>query len=214
VGNLDQESNDDPNAVQQGGPGRGIAQWSVGGRWDTATNDNVLWYASKQGEASSSLQLQLEFIWYELTTFPEYGLAALQKTTDVTNATVAFETDFEGCGACDEAARIAYAQAALAAYGSSVAHDAGHGDAATAADGGGEHGDGATTTSDGAASGADDAGATPVTRDGGVWAGAGGARGSGGCGVAAPGAGDVTTWSVALCAAVAFARAARRRRSA
>ena len=36
VGNLDQESGVDPTAVQYGGgPGRGIAQWSVGGRWDT-----------------------------------------------------------------------------------------------------------------------------------------------------------------------------------
>ena len=33
VGNLDQESGVDPTAVQSGGPGRGIAQWSVGGRW-------------------------------------------------------------------------------------------------------------------------------------------------------------------------------------
>src|SRR5262245_59249479 len=41
VGNLDQESGVDPNSVQYGGgPGRGIAQWSVGGRWDTSTNDN------------------------------------------------------------------------------------------------------------------------------------------------------------------------------
>src|SRR5947207_15769963 len=34
VGNLDQESGDDPTAVQPGGPGRGLAQWSAGGgRW-------------------------------------------------------------------------------------------------------------------------------------------------------------------------------------
>ena len=35
VGNLDQESGVNPSSVQAGGPGRGIAQWSVGGRWDT-----------------------------------------------------------------------------------------------------------------------------------------------------------------------------------
>jgi tail lysozyme/Ig-like domain-containing protein len=117
VGNLDQESNDDPTAVQSGGPGRGIAQWSVGGRWDTDTNDNVLWYASKEGESSTSLQLQLEFIWYELTTFSGYGLASLKASTNVTDATIAFETDFEGCGECDQSNRISYAEAALAAYG-------------------------------------------------------------------------------------------------
>jgi hypothetical protein len=117
VGNLDQESGVDPTAVQGGGPGRGIAQWSVGGRWDTDTNDNAVWYAAKQGQAVLSLQLQLDFIWYELTTFSSYGLAALRQTTNVTDATVAFETDFEGCGQCDQATRIAYAQGVLNAYG-------------------------------------------------------------------------------------------------
>jgi MYXO-CTERM domain-containing protein len=117
VGNLDQESNDDPTAVQPCGPGRGIAQWSAGGRWDTDTNDNVLWYASKEGESADSLQLQLQFIWYELTTFSGYGLASLKATTNVTDATIAFETDFEGCGECDQSNRISYAEAALAAFG-------------------------------------------------------------------------------------------------
>ena len=102
VGNLDQESGVNPNAVQPGGPGRGIAQWSVGGRWDTDANDNAQWYASKQGESVSSLQLQLDFIWYELTTFSGYGLSTLKQTTNVTDATVVFETDFEGCGTCQQ----------------------------------------------------------------------------------------------------------------
>jgi hypothetical protein len=118
VGNLDQESNVDPLAVQSGGPGRGIAQWSVGGRWDTSTNDNANWYATKQSMSVWSLQLQLEFIWYELQTFSGYGLSKLKATTNVTDATVVFETDFEGCGTCNQSQRIAYAQAVLAAYGS------------------------------------------------------------------------------------------------
>jgi MYXO-CTERM domain-containing protein len=117
VGNLDQESGVDPTAVQQGGPGRGIAQWSVGGRWDTDANDNCLWYATQQGQSSTSLTLQLDFIWYELTTFSGYGLAALKATTNVTDATVAFETDFEGCGTCDQSTRISYAEGVLSAYG-------------------------------------------------------------------------------------------------
>src|SRR5580700_5025608 len=119
VGNLDQESGVDPTSVQSGGPGRGIAQWSVGGRWDTDANDNAEWYASQQGQSVDALTLQLDFIWYELTTFSGYGLASLKASTNVTDATVAFETDFEGCGTCDQANRISYAEAALAAYGSS-----------------------------------------------------------------------------------------------
>src|SRR5580692_11666632 len=74
VGNLDQESSMDPSVSQYGGgPGRGIAQWSVGGRWDTNENDNVLWYAREQGESPYSLTLQLQFVWYELEKFSGYG---------------------------------------------------------------------------------------------------------------------------------------------
>ncbi|HEX7603818.1 MAG TPA: phage tail tip lysozyme [Polyangiaceae bacterium] len=118
VGNLDQESNVNPTAVQQGGPGRGIAQWSVGGRWDTGSNDNATAYAAKQNLSVWSLQLQLDFIWYELQTFSGYGLASLKKTTNVTDATVVFQTDFEGCGNCQQATRVSYAKAVLGAYGS------------------------------------------------------------------------------------------------
>src|SRR5215471_678256 len=60
VGNLDQESGVNPNSVQYGGgPGRGIAQWSVGGRWDTSAHDNVQWYAGTKSESATSLNLQL-----------------------------------------------------------------------------------------------------------------------------------------------------------
>jgi hypothetical protein len=117
VGNLDQESGVDPTAVESGGPGRGIAQWSVGGRWDTDANDNATWYASQQGQSVDSLQLQLDFIWYELTTFSGYGLAALEASTNVTDATIAFQNDFEGCGTCDQATRISYAESVLSLYG-------------------------------------------------------------------------------------------------
>ncbi|HSO33774.1 MAG TPA: phage tail tip lysozyme, partial [Labilithrix sp.] len=50
VGNLDVESGLDPTIVQKGGPGRGIAQWSAGARWDTTRGDNVKDYAAGQGK--------------------------------------------------------------------------------------------------------------------------------------------------------------------
>ena len=120
VGNLDQESGMDPLSVEAGGPGRGIAQWSVGGRWDTSSNDNAMAFASSEGKSVQSLSLQLDFIWYELTTFPSYGLSSLQSATTVTSATEAFEKDFEACGTCAESKRIQYADAALAAFGNDV----------------------------------------------------------------------------------------------
>src|ERR1700722_5235047 len=120
VGNLQQEAGVDPTSTQYGGgPGRGVAQWSAGGRWDADGNDNAVWYAQTTAQSVWTLSLQLDFVWYELETFSGYGLAPLRGTTNVTNATIVFETDFEGCGTCDQSSRIAYAEAVLAAYGSS-----------------------------------------------------------------------------------------------
>jgi hypothetical protein len=122
VGNLQQESGVTPTSVQYGGgPGRGIAQWSEGGRWNADSGDNVVWYASREGSSSSSLNLQLEFVWYELETFSGYGLAELRASTSVSAATVAFQDRYEGCGECDQSNRIAYAEAVLNAFGSTPA---------------------------------------------------------------------------------------------
>ncbi|MCU1276496.1 MAG: peptidase [bacterium] len=123
VGNLDQESGVNPASVQAGGPGRGIAQWSVGGRWDTSANDNVLAYASSKGQSSGSLNLQLDFIWYELTTIG-YGYSQLKATTNVTDATVAFMAKYEICGTCAQGQRVAYAQSVLSAYGATPSYAA------------------------------------------------------------------------------------------
>ena len=116
VGNLMQESDVDPTIAQYGGgPGRGIAQWSVGGRWDTSHDDNVTWYANEHGLNRWALTTQLDFIWYELTTFG-YGYGDLQAATDVTTATVVFMDDYEICGTCAEATRIAFAEQVYDTY--------------------------------------------------------------------------------------------------
>ena len=119
VGNLDQESGMSPTISQiGGGPGRGIAQWSAGARWDVSAKDNVAWYAAQQGASVYSLDLQLEFIWYELTTIG-YGYSKLLAATTVTEAVVAFQDYYEMCGACASSNRVAHANAALAAFGGS-----------------------------------------------------------------------------------------------
>jgi len=123
VGNLDQESGVNPGAVQfGGGPGRGIAQWSTGGRWDTS-NPNVLAYAKQQGLSATSLNLQLEFIWLELTTVG-YGYTQLKATTNVTDATLVFMDKYEICGTCVSTQRISYAKSVLAAYGAAPPYSA------------------------------------------------------------------------------------------
>ena len=126
IGNLMQESSVNPAAVEfGGGPGRGIAQWSVGGRWDTSHNDNVTSYASQHGLSRGALNTQLSFIWYELTTFSGYGLSQLRAATTITAAVAAFQDKYEICGTCASARRITYAQEALAAYGGGSSGGAG-----------------------------------------------------------------------------------------
>jgi hypothetical protein len=117
VGNLIQESSVNPRAIQfGGGPGRGIAQWSVGGRWNTTHHDNVAWYASAHSESRWSLHTQLAFTWYELHNVGGYGLSAIRRSTTIRGATIAFERDFEKCGQCDEAKRISYARQVYNAF--------------------------------------------------------------------------------------------------
>jgi hypothetical protein len=128
VGNLVQESNVNPNAVQYGGgPGRGIAQWSVGGRWDRDRNDNVVWYAAQKGTSRWSLNTQLDFIWYELTNFSYYGLAQLKAARTIADATIAFQNRYEGCGQCEQSSRIRFAQQAYNAYAGSAGGGGGGG---------------------------------------------------------------------------------------
>jgi tail lysozyme len=110
VGNLIQESSVRPTAVEfGGGPGRGIAQWSVGGRWNSTHHDNVAWYAGQHKESRWALHTQLAFTWYELHTVGGYGLTALRKDKTIRTATITFERDFEKCGTCDQSKRISYA---------------------------------------------------------------------------------------------------------
>ena len=116
VGNLMQESSVIPTAVQYGGgPGRGIAQWSVGGRWNSSYHDNVAWYAAAHGLSRWSMTAQLDFIWYELTHFG-YGFSQLKSATTVTAAVRAFQDRYEICGQCDSSNRIADAEYVLSHF--------------------------------------------------------------------------------------------------
>lgn len=114
IGNLIQESGSpiNPRANQPNGPGMGIAQWSEGDRWATLVS-----YARASGRDPYSLNLQLDFVWHELSTVSGYGLASLKASTNVTSATQVFMTKFERCGRCESAARVRFAQQALNAYG-------------------------------------------------------------------------------------------------
>lgn len=119
VGNLIQESGVSPTISEEnGGPGRGIAQWSEGGRWNASHDDNVEWYAAREGASRYSLTLQLEFIWFELTTYG-YGYSELRGSSTLSEAEYAFQRDFEICGDCLQSTRLEYAEEVLRAFGGS-----------------------------------------------------------------------------------------------
>lgn len=88
VGNLVQESGVNPLSNQAGGPGRGIAQWSEGARWDSL----VAW-AHKNGHNPNSLDTQLQWLMIEMR-----GMGLLDDMKDMHNiehATRVFMNVFE-----------------------------------------------------------------------------------------------------------------------
>ena len=117
VGNLMQESSVIPTAVEfGGGPGRGIAQWSIGGRFNTGAR-SLSAYAASTGGSKWSLTTQLNFIWYELSTVGGFGLPELRAANTIGAAVYAFQAKYEVCGTCAQTKRLQYANQALADYG-------------------------------------------------------------------------------------------------
>lgn len=82
VGNLDEESGVNPHTNQTGGgAGRGIAQWSVDGRWKT-----LLDQAQQQNKDPYDLLFQLSFITYELQHGYETVEAHVKSATSLDDA--------------------------------------------------------------------------------------------------------------------------------
>lgn len=85
VGNLIAESSVDPRAVQPGGPGRGIAQWSAGARWDQllswARSHNADPYALGTQEAFMVKEMKTSGVWDQLvkTTDPLTAAALVMR---------------------------------------------------------------------------------------------------------------------------------------
>ena len=129
IGNLMQESSIRPTAVELGGgPGRGIAQWSIGGRWNSDGAGNVVAFATSRGLDRWALTTQLEFMWYELETVGGYGLAEIRAATTLATAVTVFQNKYERCGKCAQGQRMTYAQQALTDFGGTTGGDDGGGD--------------------------------------------------------------------------------------
>ena len=96
LGNLHQETGGtfDPKSVQAGGPGRGIAQWSVGDRWDGP--DGLVPWAQRTGRDEWSLQTQVTWLLKEMHQgWGSFSMAHFRTMTDVVEATIYFHDRFE-----------------------------------------------------------------------------------------------------------------------
>lgn len=95
LGNLQQESNIDPTAVQFDGPGMGLAQWSRGGRWDTGPS-SLLAYAAAAGLDPWDARTQTRFMIVEMSAgWGGFDLSAFKRRTDVVGAAVYFHDVYE-----------------------------------------------------------------------------------------------------------------------
>lgn len=96
LGNLQQESTIDPTLLQGGGGiGRGLAQWSAGGRWDTSS-PNLLEYAKSKKLSEWSVDAQIGFMLLEMGNgWGGFDLAHYKNMTNVVDATIYFHDTFE-----------------------------------------------------------------------------------------------------------------------
>ena len=96
LGNLQQESNLNPTIKQHPtGPGRGLAQWSTGGRWDTST-PNLIGYATQTNANPWALKTQAEFIYLEMSIgWGGFDMEKYRKMTDTLTATEYFHRVYE-----------------------------------------------------------------------------------------------------------------------
>jgi len=95
MGNLQQEHNF--NTSDEPG-GLGIAQWIGARRSNLVAKGNYL-----------DLNVQLNYLMEELNGSEYRAKAAIQASTTVDQATVAFQNKFERCGQCEQGTRIMYA---------------------------------------------------------------------------------------------------------
>ena len=90
----------DPNKRQlRNGPGRGLAQWESGGRYDTDPI-NLKKYARSKGKEWNDLDTQIGFILHEMTAHREYRAvkARLMNAKTIEEATIIFLTEYEKAG--------------------------------------------------------------------------------------------------------------------
>ena len=110
IGNVSVETGDSfsPRSDQANGPGRGIAQWSEGERWDALVS-----WAQKQGKDPENLRTQYEYMLKEMRSgIFGFQLDQFKRMTNARQAADYFDSHFEKSWAQDDEERRDRAQAA------------------------------------------------------------------------------------------------------
>ena len=111
VGNLLAESGINPKSEQYGGgPGRGIAQWTVDQRWQT-----YLKFAKNRNLDPQDLDAQLRFIIHEMPSQMGESAKTIKTMTDETAAAKLFMDKYERPGKPNWERRVSETQRALRA---------------------------------------------------------------------------------------------------
>lgn len=105
LGNIERESHFSSTAIEGNGVGYGLIQWS------NIRRTNLMNFAKKKNLDASNTNLQLDFLWEELTTTEGKTLTMLQNATDVSTAAISFEKLYERSGdsATTKQERVTYA---------------------------------------------------------------------------------------------------------
>jgi RHS repeat-associated protein len=115
VGNFWAETEQDPLNPRihenEGGPGRGIAQWTFSTRWQ-----DLIRFARQRRISEWNLTTQLRFVWYELHTSERFAWDQLQSKTNVTAAAISVQNDYERADPGRQHRRIHFSRLVLAEY--------------------------------------------------------------------------------------------------
>ena len=110
MGNFEVESDFDTGAYNAGENAHGIVQWE-GGRW-TGLED----YASSHGGSPTDLNMQLGYLWQELTTSYSNVLSTIRTMTDPGQVAAYVDANYEVSSGAARSERVANAQNILSVF--------------------------------------------------------------------------------------------------
>lgn len=104
AGNIQAESNFDPSALGDNGTSLGIAQWHKDRK------NNLIDFCKSRKQKSTSIDCQLEFLWYELSTKYSNVLSLIKSSKTTSEAAEIFASKYERPNSTDYSQRINFSE--------------------------------------------------------------------------------------------------------